>query len=61
MPEPRTMNLGGKCSETEFLVVECAVELEGTTVSAFIREAVLPAAREAIVRHAIRAPMGDAA
>ena len=61
MAEPKDTNLGGKCSETEFLVVQRAVELERTTVSAFIRAAVLPAARETIVAHAIRAPLGGAA
>ena len=61
MAEPKDTNLGGKCSENEFLVVQRAGEIRGTTVSAFSREAVLPAAREAIVQHAIRAPMGDAA
>ena len=61
MAEPKDTNLGGKCSETEFLVVQRAVEITGTTVSAFIREAVLPAAREAIVQHAIRPHRGAAA
>ena len=61
MPEPKVVNLGGKCSETEFLLVERAVELRGTTVSAFIRDAVLPVARETILMNAIKAPVGDPA
>ena len=53
--------LGFKLPATEKLVVERASEWEQTTVSEFIRTAVLPAARETIVQHAIKAPLGDAA
>ena len=60
-PEPKVTMLGCKVSGTDGLVVEHAAKLEKTTVSAFIREAVLPVARDTIVKHAVEAPQGDAA
>ena len=61
MPEPKGTMLWSKVSESNFLVIERAVALERTTVSAFIREAVLPVARETIVRHAIKSPLPNVA
>ena len=51
--------LGCKVSGAQGLVVERAAKLKRTTVSAFIREAVLPVARDTIVKHAIATPMDD--
>jgi uncharacterized protein (DUF1778 family) len=58
-PERKDRLLGCKVSGTDGRVVEHAAKLERTTVSAFIREAVLPAARDTIVAHAIKAPARD--
>lgn len=60
-PERKDRLLGCKISRSDGLVVEYAARLERTTVSAFIREAVLPVARDTIVKHAVEAPQGDAA
>ena len=43
------------------LEVDHAVRLEGITLSELARTSILPAAREIIVAHAIKAPLGDAA
>ena len=60
MREPKVANLGGKCSETELLIVARAVQIQGTTVSAFVRDAVLPVARDTIVKHAMQATAAGA-
>jgi len=59
MKEPKNTMLGCKVSGTDGRVVEHAAKLTRTTVSAFIREAVLPVARDTIVKHAIETPMDD--
>ena len=61
MTEPRDTMVALKLTGRERLELERASKLERTTLSDFVRTAVLPAARDTIVAHAIKAPMGDAA
>ena len=61
MSEPKDAMVGFKLTERQHLELERGASLAGTTVSEFIRSAVLPAARDRIVAHAIEAPMGDGA
>ena len=61
MSEYKDAVVAFKLKETDRQELDFAVSLEGTTLSEFIRSAVLPVARDRIVAHAIGATMGDAA
>ena len=61
MSEPKDSMVAFKLTGRHRLEVDHAVRLEGITLSELARTAILPAAREIIVAHAIKAPLGDAA
>ena len=61
MSEPKDAMVAFKLTERQRRELERAVDLEGTTVSEFVRSAVLPVARDRIVADAIKTPQGDAA
>ena len=61
MPEPKNAMVAFKLKVTDREELDFAVRLEGCTLSEFIREAVLPVARDRIVAHAIQASASDAA
>ena len=61
MPRERDTMVGFKLSGRERLEVDHAVRLEGITLSELARTSILPAARDIIVAHAIKVPIGDAA
>ena len=61
-PEPKDTVIGTKVSGADGAAVAHAAQLRKTTVSAFIRDAVLPVARDTIVRHyTVKAPVQDGA
>ena len=53
MPEPQDAMVSFKLTKRQHRELARAVTLEGTTVSEFVRSAVLPVARDRIVAHAI--------
>ena len=53
MFEPKDALVAFKLTERQHRELTRAVTLEGTTVSEFVRAAVLPVARDRIVAHAI--------
>ena len=53
MPEPKNAMVAFKLTERQHRELVRAVSLDGTTVSDFVRSAVLPVARDRIVAHAI--------
>ena len=61
MPEHRDAMIAFKLTGRARLEVDHAVRLEGITLSELARTSILPAAREIIVAHAIKAPLGGAA
>lgn len=61
MQKAQDTMVGFKLKATDREELDFAVKLEGCTLSQFIRDAVLPVARDTIVKHAIRPGMGDAA
>lgn len=61
MPEHKDAMVAFKLTGRDRLEVDHAVRLEGITLSDLARAAILPVAREIIVAHAIKAPLGDAA
>ena len=61
MSEPKDAMVAFKLTGRDRLAVDHAVKLEGITLSELARTAILPAAREIIVSHAIKARPPNAA
>ena len=60
MQKTQDTMVGFKLKATDREELDFAVKLEGCTLSQFIRDAVLPVARDTIVKHAIKTPVGNA-